>query len=162
MIDDPSKIADVFYTIMSAITPIAVAILGYLQNKKIKNDDAYRKLREEKEQLEKQQKKEIDERNNKKLNTLESSIVELTNDVKDLRDDVDVQRIEQQLTQLHTLNEFNFEYIQSLNSIVLVMGETISSLDMLDNKAKMRLQHEVDEHKRKEVEMASNLRKLIT
>ena len=160
--DNPVDIANIFYLIMSAITPIAVAVLGYLQNKKLKNDAAYRKLREEKEQLEQQQKKEVDERNNKKLNTLETSIFKLTNDVKDLKEDVDIQRIEQQLTQLHTLSEFNFEYIQSLSSIVLVMGETISSSDMLDNESKTRLQHEVDAHKKKEIEMASDLHKLIT
>ena len=155
------EFADIFSIVITAITPITVAILGYLQNKKIKNDEAYRKLRDEKEELEAKQKKENEEKNAKKLNTMEESIGNLAKDVETLREEVEIEKIKNQLNHLHMLNEFNFEYIQSLSKVVITMGETISSSELIDNDAKLRLQSAVDTHNNIDSKLRKDMYKIL-
>lgn len=152
---------NIFYTIMSAITPIAVAILGIYQTRQEKRNRTYREYREENEQLRIKEEEAYKRAQEEKLHTMEQSMERVCKELNELRKDVDMQKVEKQLNQLHILNEFNFEYIQSLSSVVLVMGETISSSSMLDASAKQRLQIEVENHKKKEAGITNKLYKVI-
>lgn len=153
--------ANIFYLIMSAISPIAVALLGFYQTRKEKRDKSYREYREENERLRMKEEEKYKQTQEERLQAMENSMEKLCQELNELRKDVDIQKVEKQLNQLHILNEFNFEYIQSLSSVVLVMGETISSSDLLDEPAKQRLQTEVMNHKHKEAGITNKLYKVI-
>ena len=159
MIDGNS--ADIFATIMTAITPLLIAILGYFQVKKEKEDKKYRELREETEKLQKEKENAERDEHNTKLENMQKNMDHLVTEVAELRKDVDIQKIEKQLNQLHSLNEFNFEYIQSLSSVVLIMGDTMADMPGLDADSKTRLRREIDAHQKKEGTIVSQLYKVL-
>lgn len=152
---------NIFYLIMSAISPIAVAILGVYQTRKEKRDNSYREYREENERFRLEEEEKYKKAQEEKLQDLEKALEKMCEEINTLRKEIDIQKVEKQLNQLHILNEFNFEYIQSLSSVVLVMGETISSSTLLDDTAKQRLQIEVANHKNKEAGITNKLYKVI-
>lgn len=153
--------ANIFYLVMTAISPIAVAILGVCQTRREKRNVTYRQYREENEQLHLKEEEKYKKAQEEKLQAMEKSMEKLCEELNALRKEVDIQKVEKQLNQLHILNEFNFEYIQSLSSVVLVMGETISSSSLLDDASKQRLQTEVANHKNKEAGITNKLYKVI-
>ena len=156
-----SDYADIFYNVLSTITPILVAIIGVIQNRTIKNEKEYRKLREEKELLEQQQKEELERKHDERLLNLETSISKVNEDVVFLKERMNIQKLEHQLSNLYILNEFNFEYVRSISNIVVMVGETLISTNILDEKSKDRLQDEVNNHKEKEHKLANELYKVL-
>ena len=156
-----SDYADIFYNVLSTITPILVAIIGVIQNRTIKNEKEYRKLREEKELLEQQQKEELERKHDERLLNLETSISKVNEEVVFLKERMNIQKLEHQLSNLYILNEFNFEYVRSISNIVVMVGETLISTNILDEKSKDRLQDEVNNHKEKEHKLANELYKVL-
>jgi hypothetical protein len=155
------EFAEIFSTVMTAITPITVAIIGYFQVKKNNDDKKYRALRDQNEKLQKDQEKAERDKQTAKIENMQKNMDHIVTEVAELRKDVDIQKIEKQLNQLHSLNEFNFEYIQSLSSVVLIMGDSLASMPGLDSDAKTRLKREIDAHTKKEGAIVNQLYKIL-
>ena len=111
--------------------------------------------------MQKEQEAREKKENDDKLKKMEDNMEKIIEELSELRKDVDIQKIEKQLNQLHFLNEFNFEYVQSLSSVVLTMGDTLSASSILDDESKHRLQEEVATHRSKEAEITKKLYKVI-
>lgn len=156
-----SEVAQIFSMVVTAITPIAIAVIEVKNAKRAKSDKAYRELREQNEQLQKAEDKREREETNAKFNNITETVNKLLTDVEELREEVDIQKIERQLEQMHKLNEFNFEYIQSLSSVVLVMGDTLATSNLLTEDSKEKIQKEITFHRNKEADITRNLYKVI-
>lgn len=153
--------ASTFSTIVTAINPIFIALLGFLQVSKSKKDDKYRKLQAEKEELEAKNKQQRDREATEQMDKLKATIGKLSNEVEQLQDNINIERIERQLSQLHTLNELNFGYIKSLSGVVLSIGEVLSSSDAIKESDKDKLQEEIRVHKAEEKKISEQLYKII-
>lgn len=151
----------IFSIIMTSVTTVIVAIIGLHQAKVEKRNEEYRKLEEEHnemlQELEEKRQRSYDERFNK----LESEVKEMRIGFDELRDEFDLLKLSNQLTQLHTLNELNFEYVQSLSGVVSIIGEVLVSSSIMDNNTKDRMQKQIDDHKREREKISSGLIKII-
>ena len=107
---------DIIVACVSAATTIAVAIIGFIQVRESKKNEADRELRAQNEQLQEEARQHEKEEQNAQLQEMKEAISDLTEQVKELRQEYDISNIEKQLNTLHFLNEFNFEYIQSLSN----------------------------------------------
>ena len=151
----------IFTIILPALSPIICAILAFMQNRKTKMDERYRNERKEYEALLEQERKREEEEQANRLQEIELSISNLNTQVKDLRKDVDIQKVERQLDQLHVMNSLNFEYVQSLSDVVITIGNAIISSDLVDDTVKKSLSREVETHKNKENSITQELIKII-
>ena len=151
----------VFTIILPAISPIIFAVLAFLQNRKIKADERYRNERKKTESLREKERKREEEAQASRLKEIEESISKLNHEVKDLRSDIDIQKVERQLDQLHVMNSLNFEYVQSLSDVVITIGDAMASSTLIDDSVKKKLAREVGSHKNKENTVMQELIKII-
>ena len=158
MLEEYSSIINTFIT---AFASIAIAIIGVFDIRKAKKDEADKKLREENEKLQEEKRKREKEEQLEETRELKRMLAELTNEVTQLREDYDMSKIEKQLNKLHFLNEFNLEFIQSLSSVVLIMGDTISASSIVDDDTRNTLRQELSRHKKSEQEITQKLVKII-
>lgn len=147
--------------LMTAFTTITVAVIGAYQKKKSKETSEYRKLKEENERL--QQEKENAWRNDHdtRLKRIENSISTLTGEVTNLKDGKHFEMIESQLSQIHTLNQVNFEYMQSISNVVMLVGDAVAESNIINDHDKRKLDKELNEHKDKEEDITKKLYKII-
>lgn len=154
--------------LLSSITTIIVAALGLSQSKKTKESEKYRKLREQIETQEKEAAEKKEQENIERLETIEKSISGMKSDIDELKINVrnltntDLTQIENQLSNLHTLQADNFSYIQSLSNVVLTMGESLNASDAIDVKDKDKMKEMIDRHRAAEQEISKKLYKIIT
>lgn len=154
-------IMELFSTFAAAITPITVALIGYWQVKKDKADKEYRELREQNEQLQLAEAKREREENDAKFKALQDDVTNISDQLSELRQEFDIQRIERHLNNLNTLNEFNFEYIQNISGLVCSVGDVLASSDTLDGELREQLKREIHSHKNKENDIVKKLYKVI-
>lgn len=152
---------------INAAVTVFVAVLGWQQRVKRKDDEAYRELREK---LEKEKEDAIlkkKEEEEKRLTSIESNISELTKDVGKLQEIVKELTAEQltdiknQLKNLHTMESNNFVYIRSLSNVVVTIGEVLNGSSTIESKSKDKLDECIEEHKKKESDIHEILIKLI-
>lgn len=146
---------------MTAFTTIVVAVIGAYQKKKSKETSEYRKLKEENERL--QREKENAWRNDQdiRLKRIENSISTLTGEMTNLKDGKHFEAIETQLSQIHTLNQVNFEYVQSISGVVKLIGDAMVDSNIINEHDKQKLDQELSEHRDKEDDIAKKLYKII-
>lgn len=158
---------EVISILVNAVVSVFVAILGYQQRSKRKEDESYRELREklekEREEAREREKAEEEER----LKAIEENIQGLTEDMRGLQKTVNELTTEQladiriQLKNLHTMESNNFVYSRSLSGIIVNIGEILNSASTLEPKLKERLDECIEEHKKKENDIHEALIKLI-
>ena len=153
--------AGIINTCISAFAAIAVSIIGVIQVKETKKNAADKKLREENEQLLQEKLQKEKEEQLEEMREMKQMLEKLTNEVSELRKEYDIANIEKQLAQLHFLNEFKIEFIQSLSSVVLIMGDTLATSSTIDDDERDRLRSKVAEHTSKERELTKKLVKII-
>ena len=158
---------ELFSILVNAAVTIFVAILGWQQRAKRKEDEAYRELREK---LEKDKEDAImreKEEEEKRLVSIESSISRLSKDVGELQETVrelsteQLTDIKNQLKNLHTMESKNFGYIRSLSNVVVTIGEVLNGSTTIESKSKDKLDECIEEHKKKESDIHEALIKLI-
>lgn len=151
---------NVFGMLLSAFTTLAVAWMGVQQSKKTKETEEYRKLKDEKDALLREKEEESQKQLNERLSNMESHIASLSGEMTALNDEIDMKKIESQLSQLHVLNEVNFEYVQSLSGVVSAIGESLTSSTLVSDDDKEKVEKKIDDHKEKEGKITSNLYKI--
>ena len=156
-----TDISGIISTVVSALAAVAVAIIGAVQMKETKKNEADKKLREENEQLLQEKLQKEKEEQLEEMREMKQMLETLTSEVSELRKEYDIANIEKSLTQLHFLNEFNLEFIQSLSSVVTIMGDTLASSSTINNEDRDRLRREIVKHTGNERELAQKLVKII-
>lgn len=144
---------------MTTFSTIVVAAIGVYQKKIEKKNDDYQKLREENEQLTNEERKRNAQKEEERFLRLEKSVERLSTDVSELKKSINLDNISKQLTQLHSLNELNFEYVQSLSSVVTNVAESLVSSHSLNEDTKEKLMAETDKHKKIEDDITKRLYK---
>lgn len=148
-----------FSIIVSAMTSIVVAIIGVYQTKKAKESDNYRKLLDENQKLRDEQEAKKQKENEERLLRIESCIERVSEDLEEVKKKVDTKHVESQLRQLHTLNEANFEYNQSISNTVITIGEVLSNLDIVDDITEDRLSKDLRAHRAQEDRIVNKILK---
>lgn len=156
--------------IMSSITTFAVAFLGYFQSKKVKEDDEYKKLRDQLEEERNIKTQEKEEQEEKRFHELEKIVESLSNDVVNLTDCVDrisetqvkdISDINNQLKNLHTIQTDNFSYMQSLSNVVTTIGELLHNTDEFDLNSKDKIAQSIENHRKTEQEIHKKLYNIV-
>lgn len=158
---------EVLGTLINGAVAIVVAMLGWQQRVKKKDDENYREIRENLERERQDKLLKEKEAEEKRLKSIESSISNLSNDVGVLQKTVlslsteQFDDIKNQLTNLHTMESNNFAYIHSLSSVVVNIGEVLNRSTTIDDKTKDKLDECIEDHKKKETDIHEKLIKLI-
>ena len=157
----------VFTCVMTSVTTIAIAVLGFFQTKRSKETEKYRKL---KDQLEAERQKKVDEekmKEEKRLQALEASVNDMKTEVQALKEDMlgltskNLANIQQQLAHLHVLQTGNMTYIESLSNVVLAIGETIDDSPSITASDKAKLSDMIKDHRKVASETRSGLYNII-
>ena len=113
----------IFTCIMTSITTLSVAFLGYFQSKKAKENEEYKKLREQLEEERNKKAQEKEEKEEARLQELERIVQSLNDDVSELTDCVEqltkcqIKKMYEQMEHLHTFQTDNYTYMQSLSKL---------------------------------------------
>lgn len=159
--------AAIFNTIMASLSTILVAYLGYRQNRKTKEDEEYRRLREQYDEERAEAIKKEKEEEEKRLKKIESNIQDLHDDVEKLHETMndivklDLEEITKQLKNLHTMQTNNFSYIGSLSNVVVNIGESLARSDVLNDTTNDHLSEIIEEHRKIETDIHTQLYKMI-
>ena len=157
----------VFTCVMTSATTFAIAVLGFLQTKRSKETERYRKL---KDQIEAERQKKIDEeklKEKERLQALETSVNDMKIEVQALKEDMmeltskNLTNIQQQLSHLHILQTGNMTYIESLSKVVLAIGETIYDSPSITASDKVKLSEMIKDHRKVESETRNSLYNII-
>ena len=149
----------IFSIIMTTLTTIVVAAIGLYQKKIEKKNDDYQKLREENEKLLNEERKRSAQKEEERFTKIEQSVAQLSTDVSDLKNSIHLDDISKQLTQLHSLNELNFEYIQSLSGLVINVAESLGSPHSLSKGVRDKMNSETEKHRKTEDNITKRLYK---
>ena len=153
--------------VLNAGVAIIVALLGYKQTAKEKNDEEYRKLREDLEKEREENSLREKKKHEERLNSIEKSIKTLNTEVVDLKNSVDtltndqVAEFQNQLRNLHKMESNNFEYIHSLSNVVINIGQTIQSTPIVDDKYGEKLEECIEDHQKVETDIHKQLYSMI-
>ena len=144
---------------MTAITPIVVAWLGYVATK---NEKQTKKYIEAQEELKKAnaiiKSKELEEMQ-KHFEKLDKSICQLAKQVNILEESIDkVSEIDRRIDGLITMSNVDFEFCNSLSSIITSIGNALDSSDVIDSGT---LQQDLINHRKKTEELVNKAVKIV-
>lgn len=157
----------IFTCIMTSLTTITVAILGLHQSKKAKETEDYRKIRD---QLETEREKESERKSmelEKRFKALEKAVNSVQEDVKDLKEgmkaitDKDLIEISDQLKHLHSLQIGSFKCMESVSDVVIIIGTALDDSTAVSASNKKKLADAIDEHKKSQTLIRSELYNII-
>jgi hypothetical protein len=127
------NITSIIQNILQMLTPFVLVYLTYKQKSKEKNDNEYRTLRENNENLlsriieEKQMKRDnnVEELQNE-VKIVKKEMELLKNDVRNISEEVSI-KVKDMLKELVLLNNTNLEYCQSLSSVITTLAGGIGN-----------------------------------
>lgn len=161
------EFTQLFGIAIDGLVAIIVAMLGYRQATKEKNDRKYRELREQLEKEREDRALKEKKAQEVRLDSIESNVKTITEDLDNLNTCVksfledQLGDITKQLNNLHTMESNNFSYIHSLSNVVVNIGETLNDSKLLEGKPKDKLETCIEEHKKTEMDIHNQLCKLI-
>lgn len=145
--------------ILTCITPVILAIIGLRQTKANKKVDDYAKAQSEIEGM----RKAMDERQKEDLEQhfkkIESSIDRLQTQVDEMRSTVEtLSKLDRQISSLIELSNVNFEFCQSLSTIVSGIADALDSTDAINSAD---LKEQLAEHRKTEQALAGRIVKIV-
>lgn len=149
---------DYFMSFISVITPLAVGYLSYRSSKQEKKSKEYMELMEKNKTLEKKESEREKRETLNQIKALTESVESLKTEVEDLKKEIDLKTLSMQLNKLQHLNEFNFEFIQSLSTVVTTLSEESMEAENIDGS---RLRSVVNEHKKTETKIMQDIYKIM-
>ena len=145
--------------IITCITPVILAVIGLRQTKANKKVEDYANLSKElaelRDKAEQRQKEELDEHFKK----IESSFDDLKRKFTTISEQVEnLSKLDRQLTGLIEISKVNFEFCQSLSTIVSGIADALDSTDAI-NSADLKKQ--LAEHHSTEQALAGRILKIV-
>ena len=155
--------------IITIITPFAIAYLAYISTKKEKKEEKYRLLQKKAEQerdmllLEKEEKKE--EVFDKLIKDIAIMKTDFSKDINNLNKRVEeiakannIEALNNQLSKLALISTVNFEYSQSMSTVVVTIGEALQKSTYDENND---ISHAISKHKEDEKTLIGKMYKMI-
>jgi len=149
----------VFTTLVTCLTPIAVAWGGWKVSLSQKQSKEYHELLEKynKERAIAEEEKEKamlvrEERLEKKINDLEKK-------VNDLLNSSESSDLDERVDKLYDLTEINHDYIQTVSSVVTSIGEGLISSDVLSGEMKQSVHDTITKHRETEKDLEQRVYK---
>ncbi len=145
--------------IITCITPVILAVIGLRQtraNKKVEEFTRVSKeLAEMRDKEDQRQKKELDEHFKK----IEGSFDEFKKEFSGLSEKVEsLSKLDRQLRGLIELSQVNFEFCQSLSTIVSGIADALDSTDQINSEG---LKTQLADHHKTEQALAGRILKIV-
>lgn len=145
--------------IITCVTPVILAIIGLRQTRANKKVEEYTKLNQElaemRDKEEQRQKKELDEHFKK----IEGSFDDFKQEFSSLSEKVEkLSKLDRQLSSLIELSQVNFEFCQSLSTIVSGIADALDSTDAINSEG---LKSQLAEHHKTEQALAGRILKIV-
>lgn len=142
---------DYFKDIITIFTPIILAYLGFVTQRKEKDAKETRVIREkyERQQEEKRAEKE------KKMT---DDIKKIQNDIDEIKNVMNIEEVTKSLDKLVAMNTINMDYYQSLSHVVVKMGIAVKNTEIGQSDQLMKA---IEDHLEKERELNNQIYKAI-
>lgn len=92
------------------------------------------------------------------MERMQKDIAALSEKVDDLAEKFSMEDIHNKLEHLTTMSQLNFEYSQSLSSVICSIGDCLEHADIAGTE---EIGKEMDEHRKREQEFANRLAKTV-
>lgn len=134
---------EIFSIVMSFLSTIIVAWLGFLSVKREKADKAYRELQDELTAAKDAVQKKEETARSDEIKKIIKQLEIVTEDVKDMKERVDdtVRAVET----VTNLSQFNLEYTAEINNALIILGSHM----MVENPDRELLRKQLMEHQSK-------------
>ena len=124
---------DVFETVITCLSPIIIAIIGFMQARRDKSNKEYRELREKYDREKEAQAVKEKEESDKVLEEIQKSIATMTEEIAELKAIGQHHDINKELEKLVQATTINYEYSQSLSGVVEAIGSSLQKTDMIQH-----------------------------
>ena len=120
---------EVFETLVTCLSPIIIAIIGFMQVRRDKADKKYRELRDqydkEAEARAAKEKAEADAT----LDELKKSIANMSEEISELKDINKKNNINNELRKLISMTKLNYDYSHSISNLVTSIARDLQKSD---------------------------------
>ncbi len=149
---------DVLVKIIGCLSPIICAWIAYNSSVTTKKTKEYMELQAKyNKELEEKKDRETEEQR-KAMDQMKKDIESLSQQVDNLAKSFSMEDIHTKLEHLTTMSQLNFEYSQSLSSVICSIGDCIERADLNGTD---EISKEMSEHRAREKEFANRLAKTV-
>jgi len=149
---------DTLVKIIGCLSPIICAWIAYRSSVATKKTKEYMELQAKyNKELEEKKDREVQEQR-QAMEQMKKDIESLSKQVDSLAKSFSMEDIHTKLEHLATMSQLNFEYSQSLSSVICSIGDCIERADLNGTD---EISKEMDEHRAREKEFASRLAKTV-
>lgn len=146
---------EVITAIITCVSPIIVAYFGYITTKQQKQTKEFIDLQTRYNEQNAAIKRQEAEAQKKSIEGIQKSVKDLQSQMRNLESKFDIKKINDRLDDIIEISQVNFEYSQSLSSVICAIGDCIDSSVDSDTAAKFK--NELKAHQSREREFASRI-----
>jgi len=141
---------ELFQIILSALTPIVVAILGIVSAKKEAENKKIADLEKKLHIQEAEERKETERERDEKLTKISEEFTEIKQDIKHISSEQ--QSIKEQVRKVEKLSEYNLEFSTEINNALMNLSDRI-----IDEKSDDVLRKDMQEHRKATAALSKKL-----
>lgn len=147
---------EIISSLITCISPIIVAYFGYIATKQQKQTKEFIDLQTKYNAQNETIKKQEAEAQKKLVTEIQDSVNKLREQVKTLEDKFDIQRINDRLEDIIDISQVNFEYSQSLSSVICAIGDCVDN-SVSDPTVANKFKNELNAHQAREREFTNRI-----
>lgn len=144
--------------IITCLSPIVCAWIAYNSSVTTKKTKEYMELQAKYNQELEEKKEREAEQQRQAMARMQKDIAALSDKVDNLAKEFSMEDIHNKLEHLTTMSQLNFEYSQSLSSVICSIGDCLEHADIRGTE---EIGKEMDEHRKREKEFANRLAKTV-
>lgn len=146
---------DIITAIITCISPIIVAYFGYITTKQQKQTKEFIDLQTRFNNQNAELKKQEADQQKKAIEDVQKSIKNLEKQMQGLEAKFDIKKINDRLDDIVEISQVNFEYSQSLSSVICAIGDCVDS--SVDPKIASKFKTELNAHQAREREFTNRI-----
>lgn len=141
--------------VITCLSPIIVAYFGYITTKQQKQTKEFIDLQTKYNNQNNEIKKQEAEAQKKSIGEIQKSITNLQTQINQLEAKFDIKKINERLEDIIEISQVNFEYSQSLSSVICAVWECVDST--VDPVVAGKFKSELNAHQAREREFTNRI-----
>lgn len=125
---------EIFETLITCLSPIIIAIIGYMQVRRDKSDKKYRELREQYDREKEAQAAKEKEEADKALEDIKKSIANMSAEIAELKALNEKNNINKELGRLIELTKLNYDYSHSISNLVTSIATDLQKSENIQHE----------------------------
>lgn len=141
--------------VITCLSPIIVAYFGYITTKQQKQTKEFIDLQTRYNNQNAEIKKQEAEAQKKSIADIQQSVKDLQTQLNNLESKIDIKKINDRLEDIIDISQVNFEYSQSLSSVICAIGDCVDQ--SVDSDTAKKFKEELQAHQAREREFTKRI-----